>query len=65
MVQWVRNLTAVACVTMKVQPTAWCHGLEDPLFLQLWHRLELKLTFNTDPGNFHNATGVAIKKEKS
>ena len=32
MVQWVKNLTAVARVTaeVQVQPSAWCSGLKDP-----------------------------------
>ena len=37
--QWVKNLTAVAWVTVEVQvQSSWCSGLEDPALQQLWYR---------------------------
>ena len=46
-VQWVKNLTAVAWATVEVQ---WIKGSGIP---QLWCRLQLQLGFSPWPGNFH------------
>ena len=54
-VQWVRNLTAVAQVAgeAQVQSLAWCSGLKHPVLLQPWHRSQLQFGFNPWPRNFH------------
>ena len=48
MAQWVKNLIAVAWVTVEVQvqSLAWWSGLKDPVLLQLWYNLKLWLGFN-------------------
>ena len=54
--EWVKNLTAVAQVTVKeqIQFQAWYSWLKDPsLLLQLWYRLQLWLRFNPWPRNSH------------
>ena len=53
--QWVKNLTAVALVTAKAQVVslAQCSGLKDLALPQLWHRLLLWLRFSPWLGNFH------------
>ena len=60
MVQGVKNLTAVAWVTVEawVQPLAQHSGLKNPVLMQLWHRLN-------PAQNFH-VLGVRhkIKKKK-
>ena len=50
--QWVKNPTAVAWVTTKVQipSPARCSGLKDPVLPQLQLRLN---PWTTGPGNFH------------
>ena len=55
MVQWVKNLTAVARVAVEVwvQSLTQCSGLKDPMLLKLWHGLQLWLRFNSWPENFH------------
>ena len=54
MAQWVKNLTAVAWVTVEVQvqSPAHCSGLKDLALPQLWHRWQLQLKFNPGPENF-------------
>ena len=54
MAQWVKNLTAVAWVTVEVQvqSPAHCSGLKDLALPQLWHRWQLQLKFNPEPENF-------------
>ena len=40
------------CGGTRLIPTlAW--WVTDPVLLQLWHRLQLQLSFNIWPGNFH------------
>ena len=48
MVQWVKNLTAVAQVALEAQVQSPAqHGeLKDLALPQLWHRLQLRLRFN-------------------
>ena len=48
LVQWVKNLTAAALVTVEVQvqSLACCRGLKDLALLQLWHRSQLWLRFS-------------------
>ena len=55
MVQWVKNLTAEACITEEacVHSPAWHSGLKDPALPWPWHRSQLQLRFNPWPGNFH------------
>ena len=55
MVQWVKNLTAAACVPEEV---CFCYlsqhrGLKDPAFPQLQCRTVMWLRFNPWPRNFH------------
>ena len=49
MMQWVKNLTAAAQVTVEawVQSPAWSSGLKDPALPHLW------CGFNPWSGNFH------------
>ena len=56
MVQWVKNLTAVARVAVEVwvQSLTQCSGLKDLALLQLWHRCSC--------GSDSYAAGAAIKK---
>ena len=51
MVQWVKNLAAVAQVAMEVcvQSPAQCSELKD----LVWHGSQLQLRFNPWPRNFH------------
>ena len=51
-VQWVKNLTAVAQVTEEVwvQSPTWHSVLKDPELPQLWGRSQLQLRFNLWPG---------------
>ena len=60
MVQWVKNLTAVAWLTMEAQVRSLVQhsGLKDPVLMQLW------LEFNLWPGNFHLPQGQQLKKGK-
>ena len=53
-VQWVKSLTVVAQVTVKVWVPSLteCSGLKDPVLLQLWHRSQPWLRLNPWPGNF-------------
>ena len=55
MVQWVKNLTAVARVAAEVQvpSPAWCSGLKNLVLPQLCCRSQLQLGFDLWPGNFH------------
>ena len=59
-VQWVKNLTAVAQITVEgqVQSLAQHSGLKDPVLLQLW------LGFSPWPGNFHMPWVQPLKKKK-
>ena len=47
LVQWVKNLTAVAWVAgeLPVRSPAHCNGLKDPGLPQLGHRSQLRLRF--------------------
>ena len=47
-----------------VQSPAQCSGLKDPLLLQLWCGLQLRLRFSPWPQELPYAMGVAIKKKK-
>ena len=60
MVQGVKNLTAVAWVTVQawVQPLAQHSGLKNPVLMQLWHRLNPAQNFHV-LGVWHK-----IKKKK-
>ena len=51
--QQVKNLTAAALVTVQawVQSSARCSELKDLALLELWHRLQLQLGFNSWPRN--------------
>ena len=55
MVQWVKNLIAVAQVAMEaqVQSLAPHCGLKDPTLMQLQLKSQLWLRFNPCPKNFH------------
>ena len=63
--KWVKNLTAVAQVTVEVQvqSPAWCTGLTNLALLHLQHMLHLRLRFNLWPGNFP-MSWVWLKKKK-
>ena len=52
MVQWVKNLTAVAWVSAEtwVLSLAWHSGLKDAELLQLQHSSQLRLRFDPWPG---------------
>ena len=54
-VQWVKNLTAAAQVTVdaRVQSQAQHTRLKGPALLQLQLRSQLRLGFSPWPGNFH------------
>ena len=60
MVQWVKNTTAVAHVTLEVwvRSPAWHSGLKDLTLLQLY------LGFNPWPGNFHRPQAWPKKTNK-
>ena len=66
MVPWVKNLTTAAWVTAEPQVhfPAWSSGLKDVALLQLWHRSQLWLRFDSWPGNFHMPRARAKKKKK-
>ena len=53
--QWVNYLAAAPGVALEVQvgSLARCSGLKDPVLLQLWHRLKLRLGFSPWPWKFH------------
>ena len=57
MVQWVKNVTAAAPVTVEVRSLAWCSGLKDTALPQL------QLGFNPWSGDFHMPC-TAIEKER-
>ena len=61
MAQWVKNLTAAAWVAVEVwvRSPVQHSGFKDPVWLQLQHRLQLWLGFNTWIGSFH-VSGTAI-----
>ena len=63
--QWVKNLTAAALVTVGawVQSPTWRSWVK--ALLQLWLRSQLGLGFNPWPGDPPYAVGMAIKKTKS
>ena len=63
--QQVKNPTAVAQVAVEawVQSPAWCSGLNDPVLLQLRHRLQFHLGFSPLPGNFHLMWVWPLKKK--
>ena len=54
MVQWIKNLTAVAQVAVEVQvpSPALLSGLKDMALPQLWHRSQQWLRFNSWLWNF-------------
>ena len=66
MVQWVKNLAAVAWVTVEaqVQYLARCSELKDLILPQLCHTSELSLRFNPWPRNFHVLQVQKKKKKK-
>ena len=66
MVQWDKNLTAAARVTVEVwvQPLVWHSGLKDPVLAQLQCRLKLWLGFSPWPENVHMAQVWPLKKKK-
>ena len=66
MVQWVKNPTAVAWVTVEAQvrPPALCSGLKDPTLPQLQLKPQLGLRFNPWPREFPYAASTAIKTNK-
>ena len=55
MMQWVKNLTAVAQVALEAleQSLAWHSGFKYPALLQLWCKSELWLRFSPWTENFH------------
>ena len=65
MVQWIKNLTAGAWVTVEawVRSSAQCSGVKNPVLLQL------QLGFNPWPSNFHmllvRPFGKKKKKERT
>ena len=63
--QWVKNLIAVAWVTVEVQiwSPAWHSGLKDPVLPQLQLRSQLWLRFW--PRELQYAIGAAIKRQKT
>ena len=64
MVQWVRNPTLVARVTveMQVRFPAQHNGLKDPVLPQLWCGLQMWLGFIPWPGTFHMLWVWPLKK---
>ena len=60
MVQWVKNLTAVAWIAVEAwfQSLTGFSGLKGPALLQVW------LGFNPWPGNFHKPWVWPLKKKK-
>ena len=65
-VQWVKNTTAVAQVTVwsQVQSLTQRNRLKDPTLLQLWQRSQLQLRFSPLSGNFHMPCMWPLKKKK-
>jgi len=65
-VQWVKNLTEAAQVTEEVwiQSSAWCSGLKDLALMQLLHRSQPQLGFNSWHENFHIPWVRPLKKKK-
>ena len=63
--QWVQNPTAAAGVTVEalVQSLAWCSGLKDPAFSQLWWRWQRQPRFLAQELPY--TISAAIKKEKN
>ena len=66
MAQWVKYLTAVTQVTMKVgvSSPAWCSVLKDPALLQLWWRLQMWLRFQSLVQELPYAHVCGPKKKK-
>ena len=66
MALWVKNPTAVAQVAAElwVRSPAQHSGLKDLALLQLQHRSQLQLRFNSWPRNFHYAAGVGKEGRK-
>ena len=66
MVQWIKNPTVVAQITVDVRDPspAQSRGLKDPALPQLWHRLPLQLGFNPWPRNLHMLWVQPFKKKK-
>ena len=64
-VQWAKNLTAVARVTVEVQvqSLAQCSGFKDSVLPQLWCKSQLQLRFNPRPGNIHMPQVQPSKKK--
>ena len=64
MAKWVKNLTGSTWITAEVQvrSLARCDSLKDPVLLQLWCRLQLKLGFIPDL-EMPYAVGATIKKK--
>ena len=65
-VQWVKNLTAVAQVTATVWVwgPAWCSGLKDLALPHLQHRSKLQLGLGPWPGNFHMPQVQPLKRKE-
>ena len=65
--QQVKNLTAVAQVTVEAQvwSLAWCSGLKVPMLLQLWCRITTVAWIWSLAWEISYATIVAIKKKKN
>ena len=60
MVQWVKNLTALVCITAK----AWVHSLAQHK-LTIQHKLQLQFEFDPRARNFLMPCMQALKKKKT